>query len=129
MEKSDKGFKNLFAYQKAFLQAGRIFKLTLKFPVEEKFSLIDQIRRSSRSVCVNLAEGYRKRDYLKHFRLKITDCLGENGETEIWLDFALDCNYINENEYNDLINLNEEVGKLLVYMYNNPEKFGVKMND
>jgi four helix bundle protein len=87
--------------------------------------LTDQIRRSTRSVCANLAEAYRKRDYHKHFLLKITDCLGENSESLVWLDFALNCNYITEIEHEQLIALNEEVGKLLMYMYNNPDKFGV----
>jgi four helix bundle protein len=69
------------AYQKAFLQAAEIFKITLNFPKEEKYSLTDEIRRSSCSVCANMAEAYRKRDFHKHFLLKITDCLGENSET------------------------------------------------
>jgi len=87
MSKTNQGFKDLLAYQKAFLQACEIFKITLNFPNEEKYSLTDQIRRSSRSVCANLAESYRKRDYHKHFLLKITDCMGENSETLVWLDF------------------------------------------
>lgn len=126
MESQSRGFKDLIVYQKAFLQATEIYKESLKFPVEEKYSLIDQIRRSSRSVCVNLAEGYRKRDYKKHFLLKITDCMGENSETEIWLDFALNCAYFSNDVYTNLKNLNDEVSRLLVFMYQNPEKFGVK---
>lgn len=125
MSKNSQGFKDLFAYQKAFQHACDIFELTLKFPKEEKYSLTDQIRRSSRSVCANLAEAYRKRDYHKHFLLKITDCMGENSETLVWLDFSLNCKCIDEGEYNKNLELNEEVGRLLMYMYNNPEKFGV----
>ena len=109
-----------------FIQGNLIFGITKYFPKEEKYSLTDQIRRSSRSVCANLAEAYRKRDYPKHFLLKITDCMGENSETLVWIDFALNCNYINNDTYSECIELNEEITKLLKFMYNNPEKFGVK---
>jgi len=74
-----------------------------------------------------LAEAYRKRSYHKHFLLKISDCLGENSETLVWLDFAIKCKYITEIEYKQRIEINEEVGKLLSYMLNNPEKFGVAL--
>lgn len=121
-------FKDLIAYKKAFKLACDIYDISLKFPNEEKYSLTDQIRRSSRSVCANLAEAYRKRLYLKHFLLKITDCDGENSETSVWLDFALHCNYINENVHKELNDTSIEVGKLLMYMYNNPGKFGVKQD-
>jgi len=120
-------FRDLMAYKKAFEQACRIFDMTIGFPQEEKYSLTDQIRRSSRSVCANLAEAYRKRSYHKHFLLKISDCLGENSETLVWLDFAIKCKYITEIEYKQRIEINEEVGKLLSYMLNNPEKFGVAL--
>jgi len=118
-------FKDLTAYKKAYQQANEIFKLTLSFPKEEKYSLTDQIRRSSRSVCANLAEAYRKRDYHKHYLLKISDCLGENSETQVWLDFSLSCEYITHDIYNKQIAINEEAGKLLSFMLNNPDKFGV----
>jgi four helix bundle protein len=120
-----KDFKDLLAYQRAFEQGCDIYDVTLNFPKEEIYSLTDQIRRSSRSVCANLAEAYRKRDYHKHFLLKMTDCLGENSETLVWLDFALHCKYISLETHNQHIMINEEVGKLLSYMYNNPDKFGV----
>lgn len=122
-----KDFRDLLAYKKAFEQACQIFEMTICFPKEEKYSLTDQIRRSSRSVCANLAEAYRKRDYLKHFLLKITDCMGENSETLVWLEFSLNCKYITEEVYNQYIELNEEITKLLKYMYNNPDKFGVQL--
>lgn len=118
-------FKDLIAYKKAYQQACEIYKLSLEFPNEEKYSLTDQIRRSSRSVCANIAEAYRKRNYYKHYLLKITDCLGENSETSVWLDFALSCNYITTDLHNKQIEINEEVGKLLTFMHNNPDKFGV----
>src|SRR5665647_332541 len=100
-----KDFRDLLAYKKAFEQACQIFEMTICFPKEEKYSLTDQIRRSSRSVCANLAEAYRKRDYLKHFLLKITDCMGENSETLVWLEFSLNCKYITEEVYNQYLSL------------------------
>jgi four helix bundle protein len=118
-------FKDLTAYKKAFQQACEIYTLTLTFPKEERYSLTDQIRRSSRSVCANLAEAYRKRDYHKHYLLKISDCLGENSETLVWLDFSITCEYITQDVYTKQIVINEEVGKLLSFMLSNPDKFGV----
>ena len=126
MDRKFNDFRDLIAYKKAFEQGCKVYDLTLTFPKEEQYSLTDQIRRASRSVCGNLAEAYRKRDYLKHFRLKITDCMGENSETLVWLDFAKHHNYIDEKSYLEYIELNDEVTKLLKYMYNNPGKFGVK---
>ena len=123
MSRINQGFKDLNAYEKEFQQACDVFTMTLAFPKEERYSLTDQIRRSSRSVCANLAEAYRKRD--KHYLLKISDCLGENSETLVWLDFSLNCNYITEENYKIKTALNEEVGRLLTYMLNNPEKIGV----
>jgi len=121
-----KDFRDLLAYKKAFEQACQIFEETLNYPKEEKYSLTDQIRRASRSVCANLAEAYRKRDYIKHFLLKITDCMGENSETLVWLEFSLKCKYITEEVFDKYIELNEEITKLLKFMYNNPDKFGVQ---
>ena len=125
MSESSQGFKALIAYQKAFMQACEIFEITIFFPKEEKYSLTDQIRRSSRSVCANLAEAYRKRNYYKHYLLKISDCQGENSETLVWIDFSFNCNYITKESFTKLTELNAEVGKLLAYMLSNPEKFGV----
>ena len=81
MSLNNQGFKDLLAYKKTYQQACEIFSITFSFPKEEKYSMTDQIRRSSRSVCANLAEAYRKREYHKHYLLKISDCLGENSET------------------------------------------------
>ena len=75
--------------------------------------MTDQIRRSSRSVCANLREAWAKRRYIAHFISKITDCDGENSETETWLDFAKDCQYITTNKYNDLVEKNNRVGQML----------------
>jgi four helix bundle protein len=119
-------FQDLLAYQKSFALAMKIFQITKLFPKEEMYSLTDQIRRSSRSVPVTIAEAYRKREYPKHFHSKLTDSDAENSETQTWLEFALKCEYINQNLYNELINESNEVGKLINFMILNPEKFGVK---
>lgn len=116
-------FKSWEAYRVSYQLAGRIFRVTASFPKEEKYSLTDQVRRSSRSVCANLAESYAKRYYPKHFKSKLTDCIGENSETQVWLDFALDCHYINQEEYNELNNLAISANKLLCYMAKNMDKY------
>lgn len=116
-------YKNLLAYQKGYFLALRIHHFTKGFPAEEKFSLTDQIRRSSRSVCVNLAEAYRRRRYKDYFLSKLNDSETENTETEVWLDFAKDCSYLNGEDYQELHQVNTEVGKLIWYMMNNPDKF------
>ena len=116
-------FRDLLAYQKAFNLAMKIFEISKSFPKEEKYSLTDQIRRSSRSVCTNLAEGYRKRRYQAHFISKISDSDMENSETQVWLDFAKACEYISKDIYNELRSESEEIGKLLHYMITNPKKF------
>lgn len=101
-----------------------IFNLSRSFPAEEKYSLTDQIRRSSRSVCANIAESYRKRRYVNHFISKLTDSDAENSETNVWLGFALHCNYISQEKFTELTLKNTEVGKIINYMINNPAKFG-----
>ncbi len=118
-------FQDLLAYKKSFALAMKIFEITKSFPKEEIYSLTDQVRRSSRSVPVTIAEAYRKRIYPKHFHSKLTDSDGENSETQVWLDFAFACNYISKDTYDSLILESFEVGKLLNYMILNPEKFGV----
>ena len=116
-------FRKLKAYQKGFDLAMEIFELSKSFPKEEIYSLTDQIRRSSRSVCINLAESYRKRIYPKHFISKLTDADSENAETLGWLEFAKSCSYITDTKKLELENKNKEVGKLINYMINNPRKF------
>ena len=117
-------FRELIAYQKSFELAMEIFEISKQFPTEEKFSLTDQIRRSSRSVSANIAEAYRKRRYVNHFISKLTDSDAENSETNVWLEFSLKCDYINLETYNRFNNKNIEVGRLINYMINNPTKFG-----
>jgi four helix bundle protein len=107
-------------YKLAFELAMEIFEISKTFPPEEKFSLTDQIRKSSRSVCACLLEAYRKKRYPAHFVSKVTDSDTENSETSGWLDFSLACRYLAEEKYKKLFAKTEEVGKLLNHMINNP---------
>ncbi|MBP4139534.1 four helix bundle protein [Flavobacterium geliluteum] len=122
-------FQDLLAYKKSFSLAMKIFEITKSFPKEETYSLTDQIRRSSRSVPVTIAEAYRKRIYPKHFYSKLTDSDGENSETQVWLEFAFACTYISNTLYQELLGESLEIGKLINYMLLNPEKFGAKRSD
>jgi four helix bundle protein len=116
-------YRSLIVYQKAFSLAMKIYHISKKFPLEEKFGLIAQIRNSSRSVCVNLVEAYKRRRYRDYFLSKLNDSETENGETQVWLDFSIECGYVTKDEYNELKFENDEVAKLLLYMINNPDKF------
>jgi four helix bundle protein len=116
-------YKDLIVYQKAYKLAMDIFERTKQFPSEEKYGLTDQIRRSSRSVCVNLVEAYRRRKYKAHFVSKLTDSSTENAETQVWLDFSKDCKYLEVSEYEDFKSRNDEVGKIVWHMIENPDKF------
>jgi four helix bundle protein len=122
MSKS-KGYRDLIVYQKAFALAMKIFQITKNFPKEEKYALIDQVRRSSRSVCSCIAEAYRKRKYQGYFVNKISDADGENSETIVWLEFSLACGYMVSEEKDELELDAEEVGRMLNSMLQNPEKF------
>jgi four helix bundle protein len=115
-------YKDLIAYKKSYEVAMKIFHLSKSFPQEEKYSLPDQIRRSSRSVCT-IAEAYKRRRYKDYFISKLNDSETENSETEVWLSFSIDCNYLSQAQYEDLLAVNTEVGKLLWYMIQNPNKF------
>ncbi len=117
------GFTELKVYKLAYSLSMEIFQLSKGFPKEETYSLTDQIRRSSRSVCSNIAEGYRKRLYPKHFTSKMSDADGECAETIVHLSFAKDCGYLPEEKYNYLLKGYEEVGRMLGSMIANPEKF------
>lgn len=116
-------FRDLVVFKRSFDLSMKIFYLTKNFPKEEKYSLTDQIRRSSRSVCANLAEAYRKRRYRAHFISKLSDCDSENSETLVWLLFSKECVYIDIEMFHELSGLSYEVGKLLTFMMTNPEKF------
>lgn len=114
---------DLEVYQMAFRSSMEIFKLTKTFPKEEKFSLTDQIRRSSRSVCANLAEAFRKRKYPKSFVAKLSDAESEAAETQVWLEFSLHCNYIERETFQEINDAYEQIIGKLVNMALQPEKW------
>lgn len=117
------GFRNLTVYKKAFALAMELFNISKIFPKEEQYGLTSQIRNCSRSVCASIGEAYRKRRYPAHFVSKMSDADMENSETQVWLDFALNCKYISKKEYEDLTADSEEVGRLLNHMIENPDKY------
>lgn len=116
-------FRDLIVYQKAYKLAMEIFEITKNFPPEERYALTDQIRRSSRSITSNIAEAWSKRNYEKYFASKISDSLGEEFETEVWLDYSKDSEYISIEKHKYFMGGYEEVRKLLISIMNNPEKF------
>ena len=116
-------FKDLKVYRLAYDLAMEIFHLSQAFPKEETYALTDQIRRSSRSVCANIAEAYRRRNYVKHFASKITDSDSEASETLVWIDFARDSGYISDEVRDSWVERYEEVGKMLGGMARQPERF------
>ncbi len=118
--------KELEVYQKAYVLAMQIFEISKKWPHEEKYSLTDQVRRSSRSVCVNLREAWAKRRYRAHFVSKLTDADGENSETDSWLDFARDCKYLSEEQHKSMTSECSSIGSMLGSMLNNPDPFLIK---
>lgn len=122
------GFRDLKVYRKAYILAMEIFEVTKQFPAEEKYALIDQVRRSSRSVCRSIGEGYRKRQYIKHFSSKMSDADMENTETQISLDFAKSCGYLPAKKLKELREKSEEVGRMLNHMIHTPEKYQSQKN-
>src|SRR5688572_10499877 len=121
--------KDLIVYKAAYQLAVDIYALSKRFPAEEKYALTSQIRRSSRSVCLNLREAWAKRRYEAHFISKLTDCDGENSETDSSLDFARDCGYISAQQHAELVALCEEVGKMLGSMMKHPTPFLLSARD
>jgi len=115
--------RDLIVYKKAYVLAMQVFELSKKFPPDEKFALTSQIRRSSRSICLNLREAWAKRRYEAHFVSKLTDSDGENSETDSSLDFAKDCGYIPTEIHQQLTNDCSEIGKMLGSMIKDPTKF------
>lgn len=115
--------KELEVYSTAYRLAMMVFCVSKRFPEEEKYSLTSQIRRSSRSICLNLREAWAKRRYEAHFISKLTDCDGESNETDTALDFARDCGYISKEEHEELSSLNRAVGRMLGAMIKNPTPF------
>jgi four helix bundle protein len=118
-----RGHRDLKVYQLAYRLAMEIFNASKLFPQDERYSLIDQIRRSSRSVAVNIAEAFRKGRYPKMLVNKLTDADAEATETQVWLDFTLDCGYLSHERYETLVNGYEEIGKMLGSMMSHPDKF------
>ena len=120
------GHKDLKVFQMAYRLAMEIFNLSKNFPIEERYSLTDQICRSSRSLAVNIAEGYRRRQYSNAFSNKMSESDAEATETQVWLNFARDCGYLSAEICQRLLNDYEQVGKMLGNMILHPEKFAPK---
>ena len=118
-----KGHRDLKVCQLAYKLAMDSFKASKSFPKEEKYSLTDQIRRASIRIAANIAEGFRKRQYPKMFVSKLADADGEAAETQVWLDFARDCEYLDPKLQAELTKGYEEVGRMLGAMMSMPEKF------
>lgn len=121
--------EDLTVYKFGYELAMEIFELSKRFPSEEKYALTGQIRRSSRSVCLNLREAWAKRRYEAHFISKLTDCDGENGETDSSLDFARDCGYISPEQHEKLVAKCTEIGRMLGGMIRKPESFLTSRSD
>jgi len=121
--KNYNGYRDLKVFQLSYKLALDIFEITKSFPNEERYSLVDQIRRSSRGVPTNIAEAWKKRKYPKMFVSKIIDAAGEAGETEVWIDFSKDACYLSIANYNHLISKYGEVNRMLSGMIDKHEKF------
>jgi four helix bundle protein len=107
----------------ALSQQSQVFDLSKQFPKEEQYSLTSQLRRSSRSVCANLAEANSKKRYIAHFISKLTDAHAENAETNVWLHIALECGYVSSDQVEAILGMNEQITRLINYMIHHPEKF------
>jgi len=121
-----RGYKDLRVYQLAYKLAMDIFEITKSFPKEERYSLTDQIRRSSRSIPTNISEAWKKRIYPKMFVSKIVDAAGEAGETEVWLDFAKDNGYLVKEKYDELVSGYDELNRMLYGMVEKSDRFILK---
>ena len=118
-----RGFRDLIVYQLSYKLSIEIFELTKSFPKEEKYSLTDQIRRSSRSVPTNISEAWSRRRYPKSFISKLVDAEGEASETTVWMDYSKDHKYISDDQHNYFISKYDEVSRMLYSIMNSPEKF------
>jgi four helix bundle protein len=119
-------FRELEVYQLAMLAAMKLFELSKRFPQEERYSLTDQVRRSSRSVCANIAEAWRKRRYPNAFVSKLSDAEAEAAETQVWIEFALKCGYLTPDQTNELDELYENIQGKLVNMLTHPEQWSIR---
>jgi len=121
-----RNYRELDVYQTAFDGAMRLFQLTKDFPSEERYSLVDQVRRSSRSVCANIGEAWRKRRYQAHFVSKLSDAESEASETRVWLEFALHCGYLNKIQFEELDDIYDKVIAQLVRMLSDPGQWSIR---
>jgi four helix bundle protein len=121
-----RGYRELRVYQSAMDGAMEIFELTKRFPSEEKYSMVDQMRRSSRSVCANIAEAWRKRRYPAHFVSKLSDAEGEAEETRVWIEFARRCNYLQLAHAEALDETYDRILSQLVSMISHPEQWTIR---
>lgn len=124
--KNIRHFRELEVYQLAMEAALRIFEISKSFPVEERYSLTDQIRRSSRSVCANIAEAWRKRRYPNAFVSKLSDAEAEAAETQVWLEFSLKCSYLDIRFFKELDHSYDQIQGKLVTMISNPEHWKIR---
>jgi four helix bundle protein len=120
-----KSYKDLRVYRAAIEAAMRVFELTKRFPVEERFSMVDQMRRSSRSVCSNIGEAWRKRRYPAHFKSKLSDSEGEAEETRVWADLALRCGYLSKSEADEIDTTYDRILGQLVRMIDRPDQWTI----
>ena len=125
MKERIKSYRDLRVYQAAMDAAMRIFEMTKTFPGEEKFSMVDQMRRCSRSVCTNIGEAWRKRRYEAHFISKLSDSEGEAEETRVWLEFAWRCRYIKESDRDELDDTYDMILGQLVRMIDHPDQWTI----
>lgn len=121
-----RSYKDLRVYQAAIEAAMQIFELTKRFPAEERFSMVDQVRRSSRSVCANIGEAWRKRRYPAHFRSKLSDSEGEAEETRVWIELALRCGYPSKAEADELDGAYDGILGRLVRMIERPDQWTIR---
>ncbi len=121
-----RSYRDLHVYQNAMEGAMEIFELTKGFPLEEKFSMVDQMRRSSRSVCTNIAEAWRKRRYRAAFVAKLSDAESEACETQVWIDFALRCNYLDALRAEKLTDRYEQIMGQIVKMIEESDKWLIR---
>jgi len=126
MGKRISSYKELRVFQNAMDAAMRIFELTKDFPPEEKYSMVDQMRRASRSVCANLSEGWRKRRYEAAFIAKLSDAESEACETQVWIEFARRCDYLEDKTCNELDGDYDQIMAQIVKMINEADKWLIK---
>lgn len=119
-------FRELEVYRLAMVAAMSLFELSKRFPLEEKYSLTDQLRRSSRSVCANIGEAWRKRRYPNAFVSKLSDAEAEAAETQVWIEFAVKCGYLDPDAADELDESYDIIQGKLVTMLTHPEKWRIR---